>query len=496
MVFPEGSFELMTGLQHLMKSLAALNMTSIFARGGFEPGARPPARRSLALVVIAATLAAVFAAAGAFYAMRPATLRIAVGPPGSDDAKVIQTIAQVLGRDRNNVRLRVTVSPTGNEAGQTIENGSADLAVMRGDLAWPNSARTVASLRQNVATIWVPSKPPAAARAKNAKAAPAIKTVADLSGKRVGIIGRSQSNITLLNLILAQYGVAPEKVEIVQFGVNEAADAGRSDKIDALLAVGPQSSRITADAVAASSRYGAPTFLDLDAADTIAQKYPRYESIEIPAGTFGAAPSRPAETIKSIGFNHHIVARASVPDTTVAAFARQLFSNRQAIIAQNPDAASIETPDTDKDAVIPVHPGAAAYVDGEEKTFLDRYSDYIWWGLMLASALGSIGAWFASYMRREAEAPMTAGLRDRLLDMLADARRAETSQQLDLLQAEADQILRQTCQAFDDQAIDQASLMATDLVLQRFHDAVADRRTILAENPVRGPRGTVTQLGV
>ena len=63
-----------------------------------------------------------------------------------------------------------------------------------------------------------------------------------------------------------------------------------------------------------------------------------------------------------------------------------------------PLAAKIETPDTDKDAFIPVHPGAAAFVDGEEKTFLDRYSDIIWWSLMGLSAMGSIGAWFAGYL--------------------------------------------------------------------------------------------------
>jgi TRAP transporter TAXI family solute receptor len=484
----------MTGWQNLMKSLAAFDIASAFARGGMEPGARPPARRSFVLIVIAGFLAVVFAIAGAVFVMRPATLRVAVGPAGSDDAKVIQAIAQVLSREKNNVRLRVITTATGNEAGSSVEAGTADLAVVRGDLALPKAARAVATLRKNVAAIWILPKQ-TAARSKG-KAAPAIKTIGDLAGKRIGIIGRSGSNIALLNVILGQYGVAPEKVEIVQFGINEAAEAGRSDKIDALLAVGPVNSRITADAVAASSRATAPVFLDIDAADTIAQKQPRYESVEIPAGTFGAAPARPAESIHSIGFNHHIVARAAISETVIAAFTRQLFSNRQAIVAENPDAAGLETPDTDKDAVIPVHPGAAAYVDGEEKTFLDRYSDFIWWGLMLVSALGSIGAWFASYLRREAEAPLTTGLRDRLLDMLGDARRAETSQQLDLLQTEADQILRQTLQCYDDRVIDSAALMATDLVLQRFHDAVADRRTILADNPVRGPRGTVTQLGV
>ncbi|MFK5088296.1 hypothetical protein ACI4A4_27580, partial [Klebsiella pneumoniae] len=96
-------------------------------------------------------------------------------------------------------------------------------------------------------------------------------------------------------------------------------------------------------------------------------------------------------------FSHHIVARKGLSDATVAAFTRQLFAIRQSLKNDFPLAAKIETPDTDKDATIPVHPGAAAFVDGEEKTFLDRYSDYIWWSLMAFSAMGSAGAWFAGY---------------------------------------------------------------------------------------------------
>ena len=52
-------------------------------------------------------------------------------------------------------------------------------------------------------------------------------------------------------------------------------------------------------------------------------------------------------------------------------------------------AAKIEKPDTDKDAAVTVHPGAAAYLDGELKTFFDRYSDLLYWGLMAMSVLGS-----------------------------------------------------------------------------------------------------------
>ncbi len=38
-------------------------------------------------------------------------------------------------------------------------------------------------------------------------------------------------------------------------------------------------------------------------------------------------------------------------------------------MSEFPLAGKIETPDTDKDAAIPVHPGAAAFVDGEGKEF-------------------------------------------------------------------------------------------------------------------------------
>ncbi len=95
------------------------------------------------------------------------------------------------------------------------------------------------------------------------------------------------------------------------------------------------------------------------------------------------------------------MARKGLSESTIAAFTRQLFAIRQPLKTEFPLAAKIETPDTDKDATIPVHPGAAAFVDGEEKTFLDRYSDYIWWGLMALSAMGSAGAWFAGYLKKD-----------------------------------------------------------------------------------------------
>jgi hypothetical protein len=151
-------------------------------------------------------------------------------------------------------------------------------------------------------------------------------------------------------------------------------------------------------------------------------------------------------------------------------------------MAEFPLAAKIETPDTDKDAVIPVHPGAAAFVDGEEKTFLDRYSDYIWWGLMALSAMGSAGAWFAGYLKKD-ERNNNSSLRERMLEMIAAARRSDSAEELDAMQSEADDILRDTLHCFEHGAIEEGALTAFNIALDQFHNAVADRRAVLMSMP-------------
>ena len=297
------------------------------------------------------------------------------------------------------------------------------------------------------------------------------------------MVGRTAANVNLLKVILKQYGVDPSKIEIVQFPGSEAADAIRSQKADAYLAAGPVNSKITIDAIAASTRDGkTPTFLAINSAEAIAQNHPMYEASEIPAGAFGGSPDRPDEEVKTISFAHHIVARKGLSDSTIAAFTRQLFAIRQTVMAEFPLAAKIETPDTDKDAVIPVHPGAAAFIDGEEKTFLDRYSDFIWWGLMGLSAMGSAGAWFAGYLKKD-ERNNNTSLRERLLDMLAAARRCDSAEELDQMQAEADDILRQTLLCFEHGAIEQGALTAFNIALEQFHNAVADRKALLMNMP-------------
>jgi TRAP transporter TAXI family solute receptor len=439
--------------------------------------------RRAVLVTLAGVLAIVGVLVGAYYYVeRPVTLKIAVGPPNSDDVKVVQTLSQAFSQHRSYVRLKPVQTDTAVASAEALAQGHVDLAIIRGDLDVPKNAQAVATLRKNFVVLWVPP-----ARGKSKKSGPKITKISQLAGRRIGVVGKTQANVNVLNIILRQYGVDPAKVEIVQFPANEAPEAIRNQKADVYLAAGPLNSKITLDAIAASTRDGgAPTFLAIDASEAIAQNHPAYEAGEIPAGTFGSA-DRPDEEVKTISFSHHIVARKGISDVTIAAFTRQLFAIRQQLMSEFPLAAKIETPDTDKDAVIPVHPGAAAFVDGEEKSFLDRYSDYIWWGLMGLSAMGSVGAWFAGYLKKD-ERDNNSTLRERLLDMIARARKSDSAEELDQMQSEADDILRDTLQCFEHGAIEEGSLTAFNIALEQFHHAVADRRMVLINIPQNVPR--------
>src|SRR6202165_4390672 len=225
-----------------------LNLKRLFARstGGLDlvgpplPPSPRSAKRRMMFITLAGILAVVGTLAGAYYfAMRPVTLRIAVGPANSDDLKLVQKLTQAFAH--HSVRLRPMQTDGATASAQALADGKADLAIIRGDLEVPKNAQAVATLRKNVVVLWVPS----AQKIKGKKAQPRITKIAQLAGRRVGGVGRTQANVNLLKVILAQYGVDPAKVEIVQFPASEAADAIRNQTADAYLAAGPVHSKIT-----------------------------------------------------------------------------------------------------------------------------------------------------------------------------------------------------------------------------------------------------------
>ena len=447
------------------------------------------------MLLIAAALLIVAAIAGAVVLLsRPATLRIAVGPPGSEDLKLIQSLAQTFISEGSPVRLTVISTAGPVESLALLTNGETDLAVGRADEEMPKGAGSVAILRKNVVVLWAPSGEKGGKGGKKEGKAK-IKEIADLEGHRIGVLGRTAVNVTLLKVILTESGVNPDKVTISRFSVGQISDMVKDASIDAFMTVGPLDSKITTDAIIATARVrGEPKFIPIDVSEALSHKHPLYESEEIPGSSFTSSPARPEDKVETVGVDHLIVAPKSLSDTTVGTFTRALFAVRPALTREEPAASKIQKPDTDKDASIAAHPGAAAYIDGNERTFLDKYSDYFWGIILLMSALGSIGAWLRHYLRRD-ERNITGEHRDKLLSHISQVRKTDSVEELDALQEEADEFLRETLQCYDDGTIDENDLAAYGLVLEQFHHAVIDRRAVIAGSPTRAPVPKFANVG-
>src|ERR1700751_154359 len=436
-------------------------------------------RRSNSLLLVLAVGFLVFGAAVGtlYYALRPAILRIAVGPAGSDDHKVIQAMAEAFASESRTVRLSPNTTDGAVEALALLGAGKADLAVGRGELEMPADAQTVAIVRKNFVVLWAPSG--LAGKSSKRKPAAKIKEIADLAGHRVGVIGRTPANAALLRVILSASGVDADKVAVVQFGADKIEELARDPTLDAFMAVGPLDSKITSDAIAATARArGEPKFLAIETSEAIALKHPRYESEEIPPSIFNADPAWPDDKVETVSVSHLIVARKALSATTAAAFYRQLFALRQAIARQVPGAAHITKPDTEKDAELPVHRGAAAVIDGTERTFLDKYGDYFWFALLLLSGIGSAGAWLRHYFNRDEREENTSH-RKRILAMVSRVRSAESNPELLEMQREVDAIIGDTLECYDDDAIEEEELAAFCLVLELFNHAIDERRAAL-----------------
>jgi TRAP transporter TAXI family solute receptor len=443
-------------------------------------------RKGYALLILAAGMLAFGVAAGTlYYVLRPTTLRIAVGPPGSEDHKLVQLMAQTFAHEGSPVRLSPITTEGAQQSIALFSAGKTDLAVARGDLNLPENAESVAILRKNVVVLW--SAPGLPTKGKK-QSAPKVKTLDALAGHRVGVIGRTEANVKLLRVILKESGIDPEKVAVSQFSTSQTAEMARDPSLDAFMAVGPLKSKITVDAIAATATArGEPKFLPIDVADAIAKKNPIYESEEIPGSIFSSSPARPEDKVDTVSINHLIIAPKSLSDTAVAAFARQLFTNRQQLAKEQPTASEIEKPDTDKDAALPAHAGAAAYIDGNERTFLEKYTDYIWGVILVLSGLGSVGAWLKHYWKRD-EREKYVEHRDNLLDLISRVRQAETPEELAEMQGAADVMLREALDCYDDGAIEDSDLSVIGLALEQFHHAVTDRRVVIGAGSTDLPR--------
>jgi TRAP transporter TAXI family solute receptor len=402
----------------------------------------------------------------------PTTLRVAVGPLGSEDTRLVVAMAQHLAREKSQVRLKLVLTDGVAGSAKAIDEETVHLAIVRTDVAMPPRTQTVAIMHRDVALLLtLPST--------------GITEVAGLRDRNVGVVRDVAANRELLHTVLAQYEIPRDSVNVVMLGsANEVADAFTDQRIDAVLVIGTVTGRTVTETVSATTQAGnaPPVFIPVGEADAIAQRMPVFEALEVVRGSFGGAPPRPAETVETVGVSHRLVAETSLDDNVVSELTRLIFAMRPAISAEVPLANRIEGAEVSKSASLPIHPGAAAYYEGEVLSFFERYGDWFYLAVMALSILGSGVAAMASSAAGKSRARNMALLSE-LLAIVRAAHDCANEEDLDQLERHADEILAAALAKAGHGDIDNAGVAAFTLGLDQARRALAERRQLLLSRP-------------
>jgi TRAP-type uncharacterized transport system substrate-binding protein len=417
------------------------------------------------LACIAAAVAALI------YVERPTVLRVAV-PRDSDDLAILAAATRNFAESRETIRLKLVAVENLLQSARTLEEGHADLAIVRSDLAMPPHGQTLLIMRRNAVLFVAPANS-------------GLNGIEGLRGLKIGVLEAPPAgkggNELLLETALAQYDVPADSVQRVPLTAAEVPRAVKEKRIDALLAVGVPGSDGLAQAVNAVAEAGAgqPVFLPIAEAKAIAQRSPAFEGVEVLRGAFGGAQPRPGMDLETLGVTTRLIARNSLGNEAAGTLTRLMLAARPSIAAAVPIANRIEAPPADKSAALPVHPGALAFLDDEERSFFDQYADLFYIGAMCLSVLGTAMAAAMAKLKKQS-APDTDRILSRLIELIKDVRSASHMEALEFCEKEADELLELTLALDMVHGLSLNRVGAIDLALNQLRHVISDCRYNLA----------------
>jgi TRAP transporter TAXI family solute receptor len=421
-------------------------------------------RREWLLLVGAVAL--VLVGVAIYFLTGPTRLTVAVGPPDSAEARLIEAFGNSLQEQRATIRLRIVPADHLRGSAEALQGKSVDLAVVRPDVSLPVNGSSMAILREEAAIIAAPL-------------ASKIEDVGGLDKKRLGLIARHEADRPFFEAILAHYDLKPPAVTIVPLQEADIGPALTGKKVDAVAFVATPTGAAAEGLIRAVERAsgGKMTIVPIGQADTLSERNPALTSMDIAEGALGGRPKQPAEEVKTVGVSYRLMARADLSRVTVAQATQYLFQMRSRLALATPAAHQMKAIDTDTatGAALPIHPGAIDYFAREQLTFMERYGDFLWLAVFSMGGLSSALAWvFQQFARKRRE--LIDVLLDRLLKILEQARKATNVGALDDLALELDRLVTLAVKYARNRTTNARAMSALILGIDSARAAIADRR--------------------
>jgi TRAP transporter TAXI family solute receptor len=420
-------------------------------------------------IVLVLSLGILAAGAGLFgyrYITQPTTLTIATGSLDGDVPRIMSAMAQRMASTNAPIRLKVVEKATASEAAKEFAAGNVDLVIARADLVDLSIARAVLAVTHGVVLIVVPPGSP-------------IEGMDDLRGKMVGVIS-ADTNRQVIAAITKEYALDSAKVSFKNLTPADVPQAFQTKQIQALLVVLPLSEKYIAMVRDLFPRNAKASLglVPIESAGAIEEVSPPFKSYELPKGTLRGSPPVPDDDLTTLRVPYFLVANKNLSDDVVTALTKAMMEARRELVGEFPLLAQVMAPSTDKDAYVPIHPGAAVFFDGDEKTIFDKYGDQFFYGSMLLGTLMSVLAAIWKFMTRDMGKP---GERPsiRLYALVGKINEAKSESELSAIEQEIDEILKVELENCSSGKIDSGEMSAISLASQRLQYLMAQRRLTL-----------------
>jgi hypothetical protein len=305
-----------------------------------------------------------------------------------------------------------------------------------------------------------------------------VKTAADLKKKKIAVLADSEKSVAFIRTVL-ELSDNPDAASRTQMApANSTFEKLLASGFGAVIAIEHASKIVKDKSYEQYAKRSGFTLNAIDAAKALARKYPAISEETVTTGMLSSSPAVPDDDVATIGLQWLLVAQSRMSTTTASDLARVIYENKAELALSDGFASRIEPAETDKDAFIVAHPGAAEYINDDTKSFVDRYSDLMY---VAVAALGVIGSIFATiYTKITRIAPEKASeLATAILDVGERMEHAKTIDQLDQLQDELERILRGVVIGLRDGTISSDGLDTFKLGYEFVRDEISLRRDYL-----------------
>jgi TRAP-type uncharacterized transport system substrate-binding protein len=429
-----------------------------------KPAALSNRRQLLLFAALTLILTLAIVWGGRIWFRHSETLVFATGEANGIEARFAAKLATVLKNNSSKLRLKIVANADDAKAVAQFDRRQADLVVLRTDARLPGRARAIAILEHDVLLLITP---------KGKK----IKSLAALKKTKVAVVGGSENEAFLRRTLEPVDDAAALRIQTVP--LDSTLDKLFASGYGAVAVVAHASKMIKDKSYEKYARQaGGFTLNAIDEAKAIARRIPGISSETLQTGMLSSAPAIPDDDLDTIGLQWLLVAQSRISTGSAGELARIIYENKSELALDDGFASKIEPADTDKDALVIAHPGAAEYINDDTKSFMDRYSDMMYLGAGTLSIIASIFA--GIYTKVTRVAPEKASeLATAILGIGERIEHAHTMGELEALQDELEAILRGAVVGLRDGTISSDGLDTFRLGYEFVRDEIGMRRDYL-----------------